>query len=102
MKNGWVAAGLIAVMAAGGVSAAPKGNPMDSDKDGKVSKKEFLAAREKAAEKADKEFKSAAVEKQFAARDKNKDGFLTGDELKAPPKKEPAPKKKQAPEDDEE
>jgi len=73
--------------------AAPKGNPMDADKDGKVSKKEFCAGREKAAEKAGKEFNKAQVEKQFAARDKNKDGFLTAEELvKAPKKAKPAPK----------
>ena len=71
-------------------SAAEKKSPMDTNDDGKVSKQEFCDARSKAMEKAGKKFNEAATEKQFSARDANKDGFLTGDELVAKPQ---APKK---------
>jgi len=73
------------------VSAEPKGVSMDADKDGKVSCEEFCAARGKMAEKKGQEFDKAAAEKQFVAKDKDGDGFLTGDELaKAPKKEKPA------------
>ncbi len=85
-----VAATLIACQAQ---AAEKKAGGADSDGDGKVSKAEFCAAREKAAEKAGKDFDKAAVEKQFAARDKNKDGFLSKDEM---PAKKPAAKKEGA------
>lgn len=55
---------------------------MDADKDARSAKKGFVDARTKMAEKAGKEMKTEAIEKQFAAKDKDKDGFLTGDELK--------------------
>lgn len=83
--------GLTVAVLAGAVQlqAAPAGGKMDADKDGKVSKKEFVDARTKMAEKTGKEMTAAAIEKQFAAKDKNKDGFLTGDELKpGAPKKD--------------
>jgi hypothetical protein len=55
---------------------------MDADKDGKVTKDEFLASAKDDAAKAKKA-------DQFAKLDKDKDGSLTLDEFKAPP----APKK---------
>lgn len=73
---------MAAVMVAGGAFAEQKKTPMDSNSDGKVSKEEFCSAREKMMKKAGREFNRTAVEKQFAAKDKNKDGFLTGEELK--------------------
>ena len=68
------------------VPAAEKKSPMDTDGDGKVSKEEFCAQQAKNAEKAGKKFVLANAEKNFAARDVNGDGFLTGDELIPPPK----------------
>ena len=53
---------------------------MDTDKDGKVSKKEFVAAQKDAAK----------AEKRFANLDKNNDGFLTQEELAAGQKKKKA------------
>lgn len=77
-----VVLGLAAIQA----GAAQKAGPMDKNSDGKVCKQEFCDSAAAKAEKAGKEFKKAAVEKQFAAKDVNKDGFLTGDELVAKPK----------------
>lgn len=79
----------LAVMQA---SAVEKKNPMDTNGDGKISKQEFCDARQKAAEKAGKEFKKAIVEKQFKAKDTNGDGFLTAEELVAKPQAPKAPK----------
>ncbi len=67
-------------------TAAEKKNPMDTNGDGKVSKEEFCAQQAKNAEKAGKPFKKENAEKNFAARDVNGDGFLTGAELIQPPK----------------
>ncbi|MSU49704.1 MAG: hypothetical protein EXS37_11575 [Opitutus sp.] len=50
---------------------------MDTDKDGKVSKKEFVAAQKDAAK----------AESRFAQLDKNGDGFLTEEEFVAGQKK---------------
>ena len=83
-----VLTGLTAMQA----SAAPKGSSMDTDKDGKVSKQEFCAFSAKIAEKKGTEFNAAGAEKQFKAKDKNGDGFLTGEELVAAPKAPKAPK----------
>ncbi len=46
------------------------------------TKEQFMAAKKAAAEKAGKEFNAAASEKAFAARDLNKDGKLSAEELK--------------------
>ena len=62
-------------------SAAPKRIPADANKDGKVSKQEFCDAQAKKMEKAGKEFNAKAAEKQFAAKDKDGNGFLTAEEL---------------------
>lgn len=84
----WFVWALVAMMAVG-VQAADKkkGNKgsggMDADKDGKVSKEEFVASQAKRAEKAGKEFDAKKAEKMFDKNDKNGDGFLTGDEIKA-------------------
>lgn len=53
---------------------------MDTDNDGKLSKKEFVAAQKDAAK----------AEKRFEDLDKNKDGFLTQEELAAGQKKKSA------------
>lgn len=82
-------------------AAEKKAGGMDANSDGKVSCEEFCAAREKAAEKKGAEFKKAAAEKQFAAKDKNKDGFLTGEELQHKPKAKEAPKAKDEGSDEE-
>ncbi len=50
---------------------------MDTDKDGKVSKKEFVAAQKDAAK----------GESRFAQLDKNNDGFLSQEEFAAGQKK---------------
>ena len=55
------------------------------------TKDQFIAARKAAAEKAGKEFNATAAEKQFAAKDLNKDGKLSAEELK--PAAKPAAKK---------
>jgi Ca2+-binding EF-hand superfamily protein len=91
MKNVWCALVIATVVFAGNVFAEDKKNSMDTDGDGKVSKEEYLASRMKIAEKNGAEFNQKANEKKFAARDKNEDGFLTGDELvkKKKPAKEP-------------
>jgi hypothetical protein len=92
MKKQIIAGAVVAAtLIAGQAQAAEKkAGGADSNGDGKICKAEFCAAREKAAEKAGKDFDKAAVEKQFAARDKDKDGFLSGDEM---PSKKPAAKK---------
>ena len=82
-----VVLGLAAIQA----GAAEKAGPMDKNSDGKVSKQEFVDAQSAKLQKAGKEVKTAAIEKQFAAKDKNGDGFLTGDELVAAPKAPKAP-----------
>jgi len=83
-----VLTGLAAMQA----SAAPNGHPMDTDKDGKVSKQEFCAFEAKKSEKKGTEFNAADAEKKFKARDKDGDGFLTGEELILAPKVPKAPK----------
>jgi uncharacterized protein (DUF2147 family) len=75
--------------------AKAKGNPiakLDTDKDGKVSQAEFVASQMKAYEKAEKEFDADKSAATFAKKDKNSDGFLTLDEIKAAPKGKKAPK----------
>ncbi len=75
-----------------GVKGKGKGDPakraammlekLDTDKNGTVSKEEFAAGPvgEKLKDK------GGAIDKMFAARDKNNDGELDKDELAAPPK----------------
>jgi hypothetical protein len=46
------------------------------------TKEQFMAARKALAERGGKEFNAAATEKIFAARDLNKDGKLSAEELK--------------------
>lgn len=62
---------------------AEKASPADTDSDGKVTKEEFFAAREKYAQQQGKTFDQAASEKAFSARDTDKDGVLTGAEAAA-------------------
>jgi len=67
------------VFAQDGAKPERKGNPfgkMDTNKDGKISKEEFLASpmAQKNPERA---------EARFAKLDTDKDGFLSADELKA-------------------
>lgn len=45
-----------------------------------VTKEQFVAKRKKNAEKKGLEFDQAGVEAQFAKKDQNQDGILTGDE----------------------
>ncbi|MFA7257784.1 MAG: hypothetical protein WC047_09450 [Kiritimatiellales bacterium] len=79
--------GVVIVMVLVAMQAvAGKAGWMDMNADGKVSMQEFCDARAKSAEKAGKEFKKENAEKQFAKKDVNGDGFLTGDELTAKPK----------------
>jgi hypothetical protein len=56
------------------------------------TKEQFIAASKARAEKAGKEFNAAATEKQFAAKDTNKDGKLSAEELAAKPAARPAAK----------
>ncbi|MCB1276633.1 hypothetical protein [Prosthecobacter sp.] len=69
-----------------GDKGKPKMNPeqvfakKDADKDGKLSKEEFLKGSKDAA-------KSEAA---FSAKDKDKDGFLSKEEFTAAPKKKKA------------
>lgn len=63
-------------------------NKMDANNDGKVSKEEYLTAREEVAKKRGRDAPPANVlEKRFAKMDANSDGNLTVDELKAVAKK---------------
>jgi len=81
----------LAAMPAG---AAKKAHPMDANSDGKVSLQEYLSFFEAKAQKDGKVWNKVSerrIERQFAARDKNGDGFLTGDELPAAPAKAPKP-----------
>lgn len=73
---------------------------MDTNKDGKVSKEEFLSAQEKRAEKDGQDFDAEKAEEMFTKRDKNGDGVLTADEMGGKPKEKAAPKKKQKPAND--
>ena len=92
MKRLFGSAMIILGLAAMSAVAAEKKNPMDANGDGKISKQEFCDVRAKAMEKAGKTFNKAACEKQFAAKDTNGDGFLSGDELAPKPKvQKPAP-----------
>jgi hypothetical protein len=56
------------------------------------TKEQFIAAAKAKAEAAGKEFNAAGAEKQFAAKDTNKDGKLSAEELAA----KSAPKAKKA------
>ena len=56
-----------------------------------MTKDQFIAAQKTRAEKGGKEFNAAATDKQFAAKDKNKDGKLSDEEQK--PAAKPAAKK---------
>ncbi len=81
--------GIVVVAGLTGMSAfAEKAGPADANSDGKVSKQEFVDMLSQKASKAGKEVNKAAFEKQFKAKDKNGDGFLTKDEL-APAKPKP-------------
>jgi hypothetical protein len=91
-----------AVMDASAAKKA-KANPMDTDKDGKVSKQEFVDYSIKLAEKNDEEVSEDVLNKQFVAKDKDKDGFLSAAELtKASKKGAKAAKVTQAADDEEE
>jgi Ca2+-binding EF-hand superfamily protein len=85
------AMGVMLSLAAMQVGAAQKAGSMDANSDGKVCKQEFVSAMEARAQKAGKEFNKGGAEKQFANRDKNGDGFLTGDEVTVAPAKAPKP-----------
>jgi hypothetical protein len=89
-----VLTGLTAMQA----SAEAKSNPMDTDKDGKVSCAEYCVAASATAEKKGATFNEAAAKKQFKAKDKDSDGFLTGAELAKKAKQ--APKAKAEDEDE--
>ena len=71
---------LVSVISTGSVFAAKLGKP-DTDADGRISKEEFLANRKALAEKKGVQFNQPANERDFAKRDKNKDGFLDAAEL---------------------
>ena len=82
----WAMAALM-IVGVDTVNAAPaKKSPiekMDTDKDGKVSKEEFVAAAEEKADQNEAEFDADACEATFVKKDANKDGFLTAEEMKA-------------------
>jgi Ca2+-binding EF-hand superfamily protein len=68
-------------------ASAEKAGWEDKNSDGKVTLEEFLALRKINAERAGRNFDSKYNEKLFADKDINGDGFLTGDEVTASPKK---------------
>jgi hypothetical protein len=68
---------LVAMMMVAGVQAKEKGK---GDADG-MTKEKYVAAQQKRAEKAGKTFDAARAEKMFTAKDKNKDGVLSKDEM---------------------
>lgn len=77
----WFVVALIACVAVGvqaGDGDGDKGKGKDKDKP--VTKEQYLANQKKMAEKKGVEFDKAAAEVKFNAKDKNKDGKLTGDE----------------------
>ena len=96
----WFVWALVALMVVGANAGEEKsgkgqGGPfeiMDADKDGKVSKEEFVSFKEAQAEKADNEFDAEKVEQMFAKKDKDGDGFLTKEEMASKPKKKEASK----------
>ena len=75
------------------------GSMMDANKDGRVSKDEFMKSHEAMYSPKDgnKAAYLKAKEAEFAAKDKNKDGFLDANEEKAPVSAAPvAPKASEA------
>jgi Ca2+-binding EF-hand superfamily protein len=76
---------LVAITMVSAVQAGEKGKEK-----GPTTKEQFIAAQQKRAEKAGKEFDQAKVEAQFAKMDKNSDGVLTADEM-VPAKKAKKP-----------
>lgn len=100
----WFILALIVVMA-GSVSAAENGKKegkakkggvasMDVNKDGKVTKAEYMKASEAKAVKKERDFDQEKAERSFAKRDKNHDDELIGDELKSIKKRKNSAKKK--------
>ncbi|VGO19746.1 EF-hand domain-containing protein [Pontiella sulfatireligans] len=85
-----VLVGFVAMDASAKEKPAEKTRTADTDKDGKVSKEEFLALAKKNAEKKGIEYNQKRAENIFAKKDTNKDGFLTADDVvkKTAPKKE--------------
>ncbi|MBN2161870.1 MAG: EF-hand domain-containing protein [Pontiellaceae bacterium] len=56
---------------------------MDVNKDGKVTRSEFVAYRRERAKKDRKSFDSKAAEQEFRKKDQNKDNALTREEFMA-------------------
>lgn len=70
---------------------------LDADKDGMISKLEFVAAEQKKAEKTGKDFNAKRTDAMFAKRDLDGNGCLSKDEMATVGKK----KNKPAPQEDE-
>jgi Ca2+-binding EF-hand superfamily protein len=65
---------------------------MDTDKDGKVSMPEFIAAGQAKAIKLEQVFDVEQAKARFVKKDKNADGFLTQAELESKGSKKTQPK----------
>ena len=57
---------------------------MDTNRDGKVTRSEFISYRKERAKKARKPFDSKAAEKEFKKKDKDKNNALSREEFLAP------------------
>lgn len=83
----WMMKGMIIAAMIGFSGQAQAASPakiirsMDADGDGKISRDEYCNTQAKARKTAGKPVNMAKLEKQFAGRDSNSDGFLTEDEL---------------------
>ncbi|NOU36395.1 MAG: hypothetical protein HOO88_06460 [Kiritimatiellaceae bacterium] len=66
---------------------APKFHAADADKDGIVTKQEFLNKQAEWAKIQKREWSNADGEKKFSEKDINGDGVMSGDELLPPQKK---------------
>ena len=78
---------LMGFAASDALAKKAKANPADTDKDGKISKTEYLAKAKKDALASGKEFNAKGYGKAFNKSDADKDGFLTGLEQFSPKQK---------------
>ncbi len=74
--------GMLIVLGLTAMQAVAKG--YDADGDGKVTKQEFCDRQTEILKQKGEELKPGVAEARFEARDVNKDGFLSKEEVAAP------------------